>query len=47
MSTEPKRKGTRWFGWCLDNLHDKCMVTAVSGFTCQCPCHHLNATHTE
>lgn len=34
-----KRQGTRKFGWCLDDLHDKCITTSVSGSKCTCSCH--------
>ena len=34
-----KRRGTSKFGWCLDDLHDRCIVTSVSGSRCGCPCH--------
>ena len=37
--TAPRRTGTRLFGWCLDQLHDRCIVTSVTGSRCPCPCH--------
>lgn len=34
-----RRTGTRKLGWCLDQLHSKCITVTISGQRCSCDCH--------
>ena len=38
--TNSKRQGTGRFGWCLDDLHEKCWEWIPHrGLRCTCNCH--------
>lgn len=38
-----KRNPPIRFGWCIDGLHDRCLVVSATGVACTCECDNHGA----